>query len=156
MKAKKIISRLLIVFVLISIGFAAGKEFTKARMQSQDDTGVIASTDTNKVVVYYMHASFRCVACNLVESMGEELVNQEFADAVKGGKLEWKSVDFQENETLAQKYNVGGNMIVVVKFKDGKEVDVKRLDKVMELANNQNEFMDYVRPAIQAMLGDKS
>ncbi|HNX27038.1 MAG TPA: nitrophenyl compound nitroreductase subunit ArsF family protein [Phycisphaerae bacterium] len=156
MKTKKIISKLLMAFVFISIGFAAGREFTKARMQSQGDITAITSPNADKVVVYYMHASFRCFTCNLVESIGKEIVTKDFADAVKAGRLEWKSVDFQENEKLAQKYNVGGNMIIVVKFRDGREVDVKRLDKVMALANNRSEFVDYVRPIIQEMLGDKS
>jgi len=157
MKAKKIIGKLLLAFVLISIGFAIGKETTRSQMSSPTDaTAPIVAPGQDKVVVYYMHASFRCVTCNLVESMGEELLRTEFADAIKAGKVEWKAVDYQENNVLADRYNVGGNMIIVVKFHDGKEIENRRLDRVMELANNRSEFMSYVRSAIQELLEDKA
>ena len=153
MKAKKIIGKLLLGFVLISIGFAIGKETTRNRMVAQAEAAApIAAPGQDKVIVYYMHATFRCVTCNLVESMGEELVRTEFADAVKAGRLEWRDVNFQQNEQLAVRYKIGGNMIIVAKFQDGKEVAHKRLDHVMELANKRNEYMNYVRGGINEML----
>ena len=155
MKARKIIGKLLLGFVLISIGFAIGKEVTRARMLSHADAAPTAAGERDKVVVYYMHATFRCVTCNLVESMGEELVRTEFADAVKAGKLEWREVNFQQNEQLAVRYKVGGNMIIVARFKDGKEVAHRRLDRVMELANKRNEYMSYVRGGVSEMLEAK-
>ena len=155
MKARKIIGKLLLGFVLISIGFAIGKEVTRLRMLSHADAAPTATGERDKVVVYYMHATFRCVTCNLVESMGEELVRTEFADAVKAGKLEWREVNFQQNEQLAVRYKVGGNMIIVARFKDGKEVAHRRLDRVMELANKRNEYMSYVRGGVSEMLEAK-
>lgn len=155
MNAKKIGGRLLLAFVLVSIGFAIGKEVERSRMAAQGPP-VLASGQQDKVVVYYMHATFRCTTCNLVESMAEELIRTEFGDAVKAGRLEWKPVNYQENDQLATAYNVGGNMIVVARFGDGKEVENSRLDRVMELANNRNEFMAYVRSAIRKMLEAKA
>jgi len=150
MKAKKIIAKLLLAFVLVSICFAAGKETTRGRPVA---AGPIVAPGQDKLVVYYMHASFRCVTCNLVESMGQELVRTEFADAVKAGKIEWRAADYQKDAVLADRYSVGGNMIVVVKFRGGKEVESRRLDRVMELAGNRGEFMAYVRAAIHELLG---
>jgi len=103
-----------------------------------------------------MHASFRCVTCNLIESTADELIRTEFSDAVKAARLEWKPVDFQENEQLAKRYNVGGNMIIVARFRDGKEVAHKRLDRVMELVGRRDEFLSYVRDGIREMLEAKS
>ena len=156
MKAKKIIGKLLLAFVLVSVGFAIGKETTRSQMLAQAEAGPVAAPGEDKIIVYYMHASFRCVTCNMVEAMGEELVRTEFGDAVKAGQIEWKAVNYQENDQLATHYNVGGNMIIVAKFRDGKEVQSRRLDRVMELANNRDEFMTYVRGAIQELLGGKA
>ena len=153
MRARKIVGKLLLAFVLVSVGFAIGKETARTGMLTGADAAAPAvPAGQDRVVVYYMHASFRCVTCNMVESMGEQLVGEEFGDAVQAGRLEWKAVNYQENGTLAERYNVGGNMIVVVKFRDGKEVDSRRLDRVMELANSRDEFMSYVRQAVAAML----
>ena len=156
MKAKKIIGKLLLAFVLVSVGFAIGKETTRSQMLAQAEMAPVAASGEDKVIVYYMHASFRCVTCNMVESMGEELVRTEFGDAVKAGRLEWKAVNYQENDQLATHYSVGGNMIVVAKFRDGKEVESRRLDRVMELANQREAFMTYVRSAIRELLGGKA
>ena len=155
MKARKIIGKLLLAFVLVSIGFAAGKEAERNRAAAQAHVGP-STTVEDKVIVYYMHATFRCVTCNMVESMGEELVRTEFGDDVKGGRLEWRQVNYQENDDLVRRYNVGGNMIVVVKFAGGKKVQSRRLDRVMELAGKRDEFMAYVRGAIQELLRGKA
>jgi hypothetical protein len=154
MKAKRIIGKLLMAFVLVSIGFALGREVEKGR--SAASVGPAVGDGEDKTVVYYMHASFRCVTCNLVESMGSKLVRTEFADAVRVGRLEWKPVNYQENDDLAKRYNVGGNMIVVARFRAGKEIEHRRLDRVMELANKRDEFMPYVRRAIQEVLEGKA
>jgi hypothetical protein len=157
MKAKKIIGKLLLAFVLVSVGFALGKETSASKGRSP--VGAAEGTATvggDKVIVYYMHASFRCTTCNLIESMGEELVRTEFADAVRAVRLEWKPVNYQEDEQLATRYKVGGNMIVVARFHDGKEVESRRLDRVMELANNRDEFMAYIRGAIRELMEAKS
>ena len=156
MKAKKIIGKVLLAFVLVSIGFAVGKETTRNRMLAQAEVVPVGAPGQDKVVVYYMHASFRCVTCNMIESMGEELVRTEFTEAVQASRLEWKPVNFQENDQLATRYKVGGNMIIVAKFRDGKEVESRRLDRVMELANKRGEFMPYVRSAIQAVMEGKA
>ncbi len=156
MNAKKIIGKLLLAFVLVSIGFAIGKEVERNRSAAQADAAAPpAGAGRDGVIVYYMHASFRCATCNLIEAMGDELVRTEFADAVKAGRLEWKPVNYQENEQLATRYNVGGNMIVVAKFRGGKEVATRRLDRVMELSNSRDEFMAYVRGAIRELMEAK-
>jgi hypothetical protein len=154
MKARKIIGKLLLGFVLISIGFAIGKEVGRRQTPSgseADITGV--APGQNIVIVYYMHTTFRCVTCNLVESMGKELVDTEYAEALKADRLEWRAVNYQDNEQLAARYKVGGNMIVVVKFENGQEVASKRLIRVMELANKRDEYMLYVRQGVDEILG---
>lgn len=155
MNAKTIIGRLLLALVLVSVGFAIGKEVERNRLASQPQpAGPVVVAGQDKVIVYYLHATFRCTTCNLVESMGEQLVRTEFAQAVAANQLEWKAANYQEDSQLANRYNVGGNMIVVARFRDGQEVATRRLDRVMELANSREEFLAYVRGAIKELLED--
>jgi len=153
-KAKRILSKLLLAFVLVSIGVAIGKEMagSQGTPAAPTSSGPSATRDEPKVVVYYLHSSFRCVTCNAVESMTDELMRTEFADALKSGRLEWKRVDYLQDERLAERYNVGGNMIVVARFLGEKEVEVRRLEKVMDLAGDRVRFLDYVRTAVSEML----
>lgn len=128
MKAKRIVRGVLLGFVAISIGFAIAKEFVVTSAQlAEPPSG-------DRTVVFYMHATFRCATCNRVESTAQTLIATEFSGPVNDGSLEWVPVDFQQNEELADRYTVSGNMIVVVRFKDGKEVCRKRLANVMDLA----------------------
>lgn len=158
MDGKKILSKLLLAFVLVSIGVAVGRQIERSRSAAQageagaagmhSTTQPTTAADDQKVVVYYLHATFRCVTCNAVEAMTDELIRTEFADALASGRLEWKRVDYLQDEQLANRYNVGGNIVVVARFRGGKEVGARRLDKVMNLANDRAQFMDYVRPTI--------
>ncbi|NQT18275.1 MAG: hypothetical protein HQ592_01125 [Planctomycetes bacterium] len=154
--AKKLISRLLLGFVLISIGFVLGKEATVRRMRAsvagQAPTKQQPAEEGEKVIVYYMHATIRCVTCNQIEEMAAEVVNTLFADAKKTGKVVWNEVDFQENAELATRFDVISSCVVVAKTVDGKVVDFKRLDDVWTLAGKTREFNRYVADAILAYL----
>ena len=161
MKAKMWIRRLLLAFVLVSIGFAAGKEMTLRSMaqngsEAPPTIGATASqpTDQNqdKVVVYYMHATFRCFTCNSIESMAKEVVENDFADALADGRLEWQAVNFQANTALGRRYGVGTSTLVIVKVQDGQEVDFRRLDEVWTHVNDPAAFKRYIDKSIQAYL----
>ncbi|MCG3180344.1 MAG: hypothetical protein BIFFINMI_02703 [Phycisphaerae bacterium] len=162
MNGKKVLSRLLLAFVLVSVGVAIGRTIERNRsagggtVQSADQlaptTQPTAGGGERKVIVYYCHATFRCATCNAIEAMTDELIRTEFADALASGRLEWKPVDYLQDERLAAHYSVGGNMIVVARFRDGREVGARRLDRVMELANDRAKFLDYLHPAIAESL----
>ena len=149
--AKKLLSKILLAFVLVSIGFAIGKEATLRRVPSGGDAASAAGQG-EKVIVYYMHATIRCVTCNSIEAMAARLVDTTFAEAKQAGRLVWKEVDFQQNENLAKRYDVVSSCLVIVHVQDGKEVDFKRLDDVWLLDGKPQEFNDYVAGAITGYL----
>ena len=148
MKAKRIVCGVLLAFVFISICVAIAKEMIiSSVVEASPPRG-------DRVVVYYMHASFRCVTCNRVEATADKLIRSEFDTQLNDGRLQWMAVNFQENEALADLYEVSGNMIVVVRFKDDKEVDRRRLADVMDLAvdGKWDRIEARVRQAIGACL----
>jgi len=150
MKTKRIVSGVLLAFVAVSIAVAVIKE-TVARPRALDTDTTVKG---DNVVVYYLHTTFRCVTCNRVETTAEKLIRAEFAKAITDGRLQWESVDFQEHDDIAVRYEVGGNMIVVARLKDGKEVGSTRLTNVMDLAidDNWTQLEDDVRTAVRAAL----
>ena len=151
MKVKTVITRLLLAFVFISIGFALGKETTRRSMQKAamvaDEPASQSASD--KVIVYYLYATIRCVTCNQIESLTREIVHTQFADALQAGRLEWKEVNFQSNEALAKRYDVASSTVVVVKVRGGQEVGFKRLDDVWTLVEDRQKFVAYVSDAIR-------
>jgi len=153
--AKNLLARLLLGFVLVSIGFAVGKEVTLRRMQARHGSTASVTDQAeqgDKVIVYYMHATIRCVTCNSIEAMAAKLVDTAFAEAKQAGRIVWKELDFQENDDLAKRYDVVSSCIIVVNVQDGKEVAFKRLDDVWLLVDKPQQFNEYVASAIEDYL----
>ena len=143
-KLQHIVTRVLIMFALISIGFALGKN---SKVHSPSTTKVANGT---YIQVYYMHSTFRCVTCNTIESMTKKLLDTEYSTALEESKIRWKEIDFQENEELAKKFEVVASCVVVANIDDGAIVDFKRLDDVWTKMKNKQEFDAYVSAAIDS------
>jgi len=160
MNAKEIIAKVLMTFVLISVGFAIGKEVTLRTMVENDsaapETSAAAAGQAeqgqDKVIVYYMHGTFRCATCNSIETMAKEVVENDFAEALADGRLEWQVVNFQDNAALARHYGVGTSTLVIAKIEDGKETEFKRLDEVWTKINAPGAFKQYVDEMIEQFL----
>jgi MFS superfamily sulfate permease-like transporter len=168
MTVKQVISKLLLAFVLVSIGFALGRETAlrsaRASAPSPDAAGSGAQAQdkqaqptTNapaaeKVLVYYLHATVRCITCNTIERLTRETLQQDFAKELADGRVTWQTANFQERDDLARKYDVTGSTVLVVTVKDGKETRFERLDKVWELVSEPEALSKYVGDAVRGSL----
>jgi hypothetical protein len=156
-KVKAIITKLLICFALISIGFAIGKNSVKKGSDSSVALG--EDGNNNHIAVFYMHSTFRCASCNSIEKMAKALLDKDYAEELKDGRIKWKDVDFQDNEALADQFKVIASCVVVAQVKDGKFTSFKRLDEVWTLMKDPPAFDKYIRTAIDSYLkgpgGDK-
>jgi hypothetical protein len=146
MKSKTLIRNLLLAFVLVSIGFALGKESALRKTGSTAPSATQPGDD--KLVVYYLRATFRCVTCNAVEEQTNELLRAEHAEELADGRMEYRVADFLEDRELASRYDVSGNLVVIARLEDGEEVKTVRLDQVMDLATDADAFADYLRNGI--------
>ena len=153
------LKKALLVFVLVTIGYALGKESALRKSKDPEPSAPARPADkttdpnaANRVRVLYMHATFRCVTCNTIEKMTRELLEREFGDALADGRIEWREVDFQENEALAKRYDVISSCVVVARLRGDEELDFKRLDKVWTSIGDPPAFNAYVGDAVRACL----
>lgn len=153
-KAKKAITGLLLCFVLVSIGFALGKEVTLRRMRPKQAGPAPATGPATgrEVVVYYMYPTVRCVTCNQIEAAAHKVVHEDYADALQAGRLKWKVVNIHENEELARRYDVATSTVVVARRRGGRDEGFDRLDKVWPLVDKPEELSTYIRSAVAAAL----
>ena len=84
--------------------------------------------------------------------MTKALLDKDYADELKTGRIKWKDIDFQENEDLAKKFDVIASCVVVASVSNGKYTDFKRLDKVWTLMKDLPAFDKYISKAIDAYL----
>ncbi len=147
-KAKKILTKALLVFALISIGFAMGKHSVKVDRDSEG----LPQVDGHTVAVYYLHSTFRCVTCNTIEKLTRDLLDNAYGKELAEGKVHWIEADFQENEALARQFEIVASCVVVAEVKDGAIVGYQRLDEVWTLMSDAEAFNRYISSAIDGYL----
>lgn len=153
----------LLAFVLITIGFALGKEAATRRLatdalddsttQRTDFVGDIE--DATTVRVYYAHATIRCVTCNTIEALALKTLQSRFPEALAEGTLEWRIVNFLEDDNFARRYEIVASTIVVVGLKGGTETGYARLDEVWTKVNDPRAFEEYVTEKVRRFLPEK-
>ena len=99
------------------------------------------------IVATYFHGSRRCATCLKIEAYTEEALKEKFADALKSGKLVWRSVDFSvsENQHFVNDYQLYSQSVILSSVKDDKETGWKNLDKVWRLVRDKKAFFSYIQ-----------
>ncbi|MBN2642295.1 MAG: hypothetical protein JXR78_11615 [Victivallales bacterium] len=147
-KVMTITKNLLLIFVLISIGFAMGRRFAAPGALLPVGGSI---NDATAVHVYYFHSTFRCTTCNTIEQMTKDLLEKNFKAELESGAIIFSEVNFQENEKLAILFDVVASCVVVSVEKDGQVIDFLRLDEVWTKLSNRAGFDKYISDAIAAM-----
>jgi hypothetical protein len=143
--------RILLFFAIFTLGFGVGKEAGMRRSAVDTDATELLTT-ANKVLVYYLHTTFRCATCNRIERLARQVVEQEFAEERVEGRIEWRAANFQEREDLAARYGVASSTVVIVDIENGEEKSFERLDEVWTLHDQPAAFSKYVSDAIRGFL----
>jgi len=148
-------TRILLGFVLFTLGFGVGKEAGRRQAPAPAPDGAAAdgavspAATADKVMVYYLHATFRCVTCNTIERLAKEVVETQFAADLAAGRIEWYERDFQVEEDLAKRFDVVSSCVVVARLVNGKATEFQRLDEVWTLVDKPAEFREYIAAAIR-------
>jgi nitrous oxide reductase len=124
----------------------------------------------NRIDVYYLHNTFRCMSCNTIESLtkaavlGGKGINQKYKNSIEvkpayevlvaKNLITFKSVniDEKENKHLLKDLKAESKFPVLVKIKDGKVVKTEVLDKVWDLMGDNQKFIDYIRKNLNEFL----
>mgnify|MGYP001358312292 CR=1 FL=1 len=156
MSARQVMARVLLAFVIFSVGYAVGKEVALRRMAAAtghpDPNAGPAPAEAGKLVALYLHATFRCVTCNRIEALAKAVVEKEFAPEVAAGRLEWRVANFQAEPELARRYEIGTSSLVLSRLAGGREIAFKRLDEVWNRVGDEASFNQYVAGEIRALL----
>jgi hypothetical protein len=109
----------------------------------------------SKVIAYYFHTTVRCTACTRIENLAHEVVERDFAEHIKAGQLEWRTVNVQhaENQHFIRDFRLVTKSVVLVREANGKATNWKNLDKVWELVRSQTRYQNYVREELKSFLG---
>jgi hypothetical protein len=155
MNTKRIIQIVLLSFVAVSVVFLiVGESQKRAAAANAPQSSNTVSDAKTKVIAFYFHGNFRCVSCRKLESVSRQAVQNGFTDQLKRGDLQWRTVNVEEsaNEHFISDYHLFSRSLVLVRFKDGKQVEYKNLMKAWELLRDDEALKKYVQSEVRSYL----
>ena len=113
------------------------------------------SLKTAPVSVFYFHGERRCPSCIAIEDETKKVLAENFDPQVKSGTISFSdiNVDLEENAAIAEKYQIAGSALLIIKTKDGKEEIADLTGDGFKLARNMpNMFHEKLKTAIDNFL----
>ena len=162
------ISRFLIGFVLLSLGFIAFRSVRAAKewrapsslQAATPEPNASASSDRkaeqgSKIVAYYFHVNVRCTTCRKIEAYSNEVIHERFAKDIADGRIEWRLVNVQnpENRHFIQDYQLFTKSLVLVLYKGGQQKEYKVLNDTWELVGDKTAMQGYVEKEVRNFVG---
>jgi len=151
-KLKGIVVTVLLVFVLASVAFLIAREARRGGAARTSQPA--AAEDADRIVAYYFYAPPRCYSCVAIQAYTREAVETGFADKMKAGRLQWRTVDVSQpgNEHFIADFGLYTKSVVLVETRGGKTVRWKNLEKVWELLGDKGAFLDYVSGEVRSFM----
>jgi hypothetical protein len=119
----------LLALVVVSLVTWGVRTFSSAHAESGGD-----ALPADGIVVINFHPATRCNACREIGTEAQTLVETNFGDDLKSGRMAWRVINFEEpaNKHFVQDYGLTTSTVVVVRRKDGRDVAWQRLDAVWD------------------------
>ncbi|MCQ2343957.1 MAG: nitrophenyl compound nitroreductase subunit ArsF family protein [Paludibacteraceae bacterium] len=100
---------------------------------AQKSTETKTTRQKAAVEVFVFHAAQRCATCKAIDAVVSEVINNDFADDVKSGRVVLRDVDVSksENKSLVEKYEIYSTSLL--------------LDSGGKVTNLTNDAFQYAR-----------
>lgn len=138
MKTSKLLKLLCFVFALSGCG-----------VQTDNQTQPTDGNKESTIKVLYFHGKQRCMSCLAIEKFTEELLREQYSNALESDKIIYKSVDIDDNEALANQYEIAWSSLIL--DKDGQVVDLTDIG-FRYAHSNPEEFKHQLRTEIDKLL----
>lgn len=123
--------------------------------QGQDNSKTIATTNTStKIEVIDFYGTHRCVTCQAIEANAKYTVDNYFSDAVKEGKLQFKTinVDDEKNYAIAERFEAAGTALFINVIKDGQEQHIDLTNFAFSKGRDKEAFSTALKDKINEQL----
>lgn len=155
MNARRLAQVALLLFVALSVTYFVVSESRKlAAAHGPQQPSSTATDAKTKVIAYYFHGNFRCVSCRKLESVSRQAVMTGFPEELSQGEVRWAAVNVEQGENghFISDYRLFSRSLVLVRFKDGKQVEYKNLIRAWELLQDDEALKKYVQSEVRAFL----
>jgi hypothetical protein len=120
----------------------------------QASGGSCSTMRAERIVAFYFHRKDRCPSCESIEAGAKEAVEAVFSAQLQDGRLQWRSVDYEEsgNEHYVTDYKIEAPCLVLVKMKDDKAVEWRSLPEVWQFVTDRPALVKFVQRNVQEFL----
>lgn len=129
--------------------------FVFTACQGQDNSKTISTTDAStKIEVIDFYGTHRCVTCEAIEANAKYTVETYFQDEVNKGKLEFKTVnvDEEKNYDMAEKFEASGTALFINVIKNGKEQHIDLTNFAFAKGRDKEAFSTELKQKIEEQL----
>lgn len=123
--------------------------------QGQDNSKTIATNNTStKIEVIDFYGTHRCMTCEAIEANAKYTIETYFQDAVKNGKVEFKTVnvDDDKNYDMAERFEATGTALFINVIKEGKEQHIDLTKFAFAKGTDQAAFSTVLKEKINEQL----
>lgn len=108
----------------------------------------------SRLIAFYCHGNFRCTTCRTIEKYSHDAIYEYFPKELSTGKLEYKPVNVEEEENrhFIKDYQLFSKSLILVLFRDEKQVKWKNLKEVWVHAGDKEKFYQYVKNEVEGFL----
>ncbi|MDD5763013.1 MAG: nitrophenyl compound nitroreductase subunit ArsF family protein [bacterium] len=154
MSGKKLLAGFLLVFVVASVGFLLFKESRRGSQVAARPSGPAVAVSGPGVVAYYFHGRVRCASCVKIGNLSGKAIRERFPEEIRKGLVAFREVniDDPENRHFVDDYGLSSQSLVIVEYRDGRQVRWKNLEKVWTLLDSEKEFLPYVQEGVSSYL----
>ena len=169
MKPRMIVTMLLVAFVMVSVTVFIVKETRNAadtagadeatanppaQVSKKMELEIPVAPDANVDIVYYFMTAQRCPSCIKIESFTRDAIQENFEDALRSHRLIWRmlAVDTPENNHFVKEFQLYTKSVVLVKIREGKEVEWKNLEQVWNLLGDEKAFKSYITDEVKTFI----
>ncbi len=140
----------------ISAGQTTRSKSSAGALPTKEKSASQKNSSSEHFIAYYFHATRRCPTCLKIEASTGEALKEKFAEELKVGKLEWRSVNvtLPENKHFVDEYQLVSQSVVLSAVQGGKETKWKKLDKVWQLIRNKEAFFSYIQTETRDFLNE--
>lgn len=144
------------VVVLFAINSYANKD-TDLNTESKKNNTKIVKTENakpaEKVQVFLFHSTSRCSSCITAGKYTAEMVEQNFPEELKSGKIEFReiNVDLPENKEIANKFKASGTSLFINPIIDGQD-NIEEEVGAWRLLSDKQGFITHLSNKIKALI----
>jgi hypothetical protein len=145
---------LLLVFSLVSLGYALHTTFRDLHKTGGDAKVLSSPGDPPRVYVLYLHGNAKCITCEDILDRTTETLHSVFQEHLEDKNVIYReiNVDLPENREYAATFEYFATSVVLALYEGGELRSWKNLDKVWDFADKPSAFDPYFTEELTAML----